>query len=243
MSGLDHVPVPRFAIGQKVWGATTRDAAEELGCPDCLGKKMWQVTSPAGTVGEVACPRCGGHGVLLLRSVRGEVRELTVGSVRIDTQEREDHVEYMCEETGIGSGTLHAERLLFLTREGAQVEAEMMSARGRARLEEGDRERERAEIRSLSMWQLRDAAVIAAEGETSRTKSCLNRLMERLAGLEDGAALYSNLEKMGKERKEFGTLRMEPEDVGLLVDHLCWVDNDLVKLLLDWRAENKCKCD
>jgi enhancing lycopene biosynthesis protein 2 len=46
--------------------------------------------------------------------------QLTIGSVRIDTN-HESPIEYMCVETGVGSGSVWDERQLYASREEAEA--------------------------------------------------------------------------------------------------------------------------
>lgn len=104
-------PTPRYRLGQPVFAASFTTKEESAPCPDCLGTRRWPVTTPGGTALEVECPACrysgprrGTRTVYLPR-----VERLTIGSVRIDTA-GDDAVAYMCEETGVGSGTIWRER-------------------------------------------------------------------------------------------------------------------------------------
>lgn len=51
-------PTPVYSIGQTIYVAVTERTTEQLDCPDCLGSKVWAVTSPAGESFTTACPRC-----------------------------------------------------------------------------------------------------------------------------------------------------------------------------------------
>jgi hypothetical protein len=107
-------PQPRFEIGQTVYAVEAEDEPVFAECPDCKGSKVWLATSPVGEKFDFPCPRCTGHDAWKLRHNKAvpRVRKLTIGSVRIDTENTEDSVSYMCVETGIGSGTLWRESRL-----------------------------------------------------------------------------------------------------------------------------------
>ncbi len=64
-------------------------------------------------------------------------RTLTIGSVRIDTAARDysEPVEYMCVETGIGSGSVYRESHLFETESAALVAAEAENRIEQAKLD------------------------------------------------------------------------------------------------------------
>lgn len=125
---LSELPDPKYRIGQSVWFGSTDTAVEALPCPDCLGSRKWSVVTPAGDALETPCQRCGGSrwqsgiGDLPRPERRIHVpraRRLTIGSVRIDTASSRGPVEYMCEETGVGSGSLYEESRLFATEDDA----------------------------------------------------------------------------------------------------------------------------
>lgn len=70
------------------------------------------------------CPDCYGRGTKGVDfPVPERAEALTVGQVQVVTRGKTDRaakeITYMCEETGIGSGTLHREEDLFLTAEEA----------------------------------------------------------------------------------------------------------------------------
>lgn len=110
------LPTPKFNIGDRVYAVTTRQTYKRLPCPDCLGTKKWKVVSPAGTECTTKCPRCE-HGYNNLPSLdvphhETTVQPLTIGSIRIDTNDKEHPVGYMCNETGVGSGSIWYESKL-----------------------------------------------------------------------------------------------------------------------------------
>jgi len=113
----------RFKIGQTVWTAEAVDKAVYVECPDCKGSQKWIATSPVGENFEFPCPRCTRHDVWKLANHTSvaTTRKLTIGSVRIDTADRDSPVSYMCHETGVGSGTVWRETRLAATEEEATV--------------------------------------------------------------------------------------------------------------------------
>lgn len=129
-----NIPVPKFQQGQRVFYGTITDTHTTLDCPDCLGVKTWTVTTRRGETLDVPCARCQrrwGSPVdtgLTLIEWRANVRPLTVGQVRIVSPARDrdydDPVTYMCEETGIGSGSVYKESQLFATEAEALCEVE-----------------------------------------------------------------------------------------------------------------------
>ena len=132
------IPTPKFRIGQQVFHPSTYGATGQYPCPDCLGSGKWKVTTPAGSEMATGCQRCGSYSSsdipsLKYRTWKGSVQSLTIGSVQINTAAGESHwqrdpVQYMCRETGIGSGTIYDERKLFETEEEAQQIANAQAA-------------------------------------------------------------------------------------------------------------------
>lgn len=121
-----NILIPQFTIKDVVYEASIAKSQKWLDCPDCLGAKEWTTTSPAGQEYTFPCPRCA------QRNTDGnerldyhvwesqEPRRLTIGSVRIDTAEKEDRrVQYMCEETGVGSGSVYSQVNLYWTADDA----------------------------------------------------------------------------------------------------------------------------
>jgi hypothetical protein len=119
------VPSPKYAIGDTVWHPQASSGHVFVMCPDCLSKRTWHAVMPSGEELDFACPTCAhayeSRGVISEWKVTGCVQELTIGSVRINTAD-DDPIEYMCVETGIGSGSIWAERKLHATREAAEAE-------------------------------------------------------------------------------------------------------------------------
>lgn len=126
------LPTPKFAIGDVVYWPTTVTTKEPVPCPDCLGTHRWKVITPAGTEMEAECQRCTGYTRIadLPKPERlvskPSVRRLTVGKITATTHasySNRDCVEYMCSETGIGSGAIYQESQLFATEEEAMASA------------------------------------------------------------------------------------------------------------------------
>ena len=110
---------PKFKIGDKVYAASSYHKEVQLQCPDCLGKKVWAVATPAGENFTIPCGTCTrgyfSYGTIGEWVESPHIELYTIGSVRIDTED-EHPVSYMCHETGIGSGTIHYEEALFSDR-------------------------------------------------------------------------------------------------------------------------------
>lgn len=120
----------KFSIGDVVYYASTTTEQKQHPCPDCLGTKKWKAISPAGGEYEFACPRCrsgyrADHDLSLDYSIFVPAsRRLTIGSVRTDSA---NTTQYMCVETGIGSGSLYDESRLFSTEDEALVAARALA--------------------------------------------------------------------------------------------------------------------
>jgi len=93
-------------------------------CPECYGSKghnkygsaAWQASDETLTIGQVRFEFTG--------EWEGSSSEFD----NYGAQKEELEVQYMCRETGIGSGSLHYERDLFRTKEEAQKEADWRNA-------------------------------------------------------------------------------------------------------------------
>ncbi len=120
------LPNPKYSIGQIVFYPYISDKAKRIPCPDCLEFKTWEVKTPAGEVFKVQCQTCM-SGFLSTGFINDyenptvDVSRLTIGSIRIDTASSEDKVEYMCKETGIGSGNIYYESKIFTTEQEANI--------------------------------------------------------------------------------------------------------------------------
>lgn len=124
----------KFDMGQTVYFANTTTETFRHACPDCLGSKEWEAKSPAGAVFKVACPRCSqsyqSNDALNLNYTKfvPSVQKLTVGLIRASSMPGDGFgkgTEYMCLETGIGSGNLYRESKLFATEDEARASAQL----------------------------------------------------------------------------------------------------------------------
>jgi hypothetical protein len=144
----------KFSIGETVYYATTTHVTRRAECPDCLGQKEWKAISPAGDEFTFSCPRCcKSYSNDLEYHVRHpSVRQLTIGSVRIDTADKEKPISYMCQETGVGSGSIYDEADFFSTEdqafEAANIKANFETAADPAAIKRYNK------TLSLSLYQL-----------------------------------------------------------------------------------------
>lgn len=174
------IPTPRFEIGQQVFTAevNTTDTTV-VPCPDCDGARLWKLVAPGSMRGQtMPCPTChdwdaGSRGVVKQSQVTARVRTLTVGMVRVAASKLGGDVEYMCEETGIGSGGVWPERLLRAHASEVESELPALVAKRKEELEDGrvaTLVRVRADLtKSLSTkrWAVRAAKRALEEAERS----------------------------------------------------------------------------
>jgi hypothetical protein len=120
----------KFSIGDVVYAAEVATERRQRPCPDCLGTRKWKAASPAGEEYEFGCPRCStgymsNDALSLDYTVHvPNVQVLTIGQVRVVNGE-DAETGYMCRETGVGSGQVWREDVLFATREEATAAAEV----------------------------------------------------------------------------------------------------------------------
>ena len=127
---MTPTPTPKYAIGDTVFRARCDERKTTLPCPDCLGTGKWKATSPGGTEVDMDCPRCKRDNYEASLSLQAwtfhpRTECLTIG--RVSTEANRDgstHVQYMCVETGVGSGSVYREELLHATEPEAREAAE-----------------------------------------------------------------------------------------------------------------------
>lgn len=114
---------PKYEIGQQVWVVEVQNNTQNRPCPDCLGLKYWPITVPGGDTFDLECATCRyGYevrGFITIHTVAPTINQMTIGSIRTNTHS--DHpVEYMMEETGVGSGRVWYETDVFAAAADAQ---------------------------------------------------------------------------------------------------------------------------
>lgn len=186
-----NLPVPKYQIGQRVFLGYVEDAVEELPCPDCNGTKTWFAVAPNGLILEARCPRCDGYSqelpTLAIRDWKPAVRQLTIGSIRIDTARvggdtsgwNSEPVEYMCLETGVGSGSIYRESRLHTNEQLALAQAEADCAAARAERDSRDGAAIAAK-RRISSLTFRDAALENTRAKVFSAWHTYRRLREDL---------------------------------------------------------------
>jgi len=116
----------KYDLGDKVFWIQKRQTTVHYTCKFCEGEK--KVTGANNQ--KRNCPDCYGYGQ---KTKPGPIKwqvheqELTIGQVRIKVVANyilhyEDETDYMCLETGVGSGSIYREEDLFPTKEEAEAE-------------------------------------------------------------------------------------------------------------------------
>lgn len=224
------LPTPKFALGDRVFFASTLPSTEKLPCPDCLETGKWTVRSPAGAEAEVTCPRCDGRKYLPLRSFAPTTSLLTIGKITAATSSSfsdDSLVQYMCQETGVGSGSIYNEDRLFATEEEAQRVAELLAAEQRDRLEK-EEQPFRQEFRRLSTYQLRDAQVKEAEDAAWEYRNKYDRLVERICELDQFPVAFGRYSS---------SCALDEDQVKAVQESLVAHDEAACDKLDEWRKE------
>ncbi len=196
----------RYSIGDVVYGASTLTTRKKHPCPDCLDTREWEAKSPAGREYKFGCPRCNtqfhaNHDLCIdYTAFVGSAQKLTIGQVRVKAGGEPEETEYMCRETGIGSGTLHRESKLFPTEEEAMVAATAMANAANISVEWVAKQYDQSF--DISDYQLSDASV---KNMQDKLKSALNRLayiIEDIRGCISMDEVQREIDKFDEIRKE-----------------------------------------
>lgn len=108
----------KYSIGDKVFKISEISKPKYKECPACEGFK--KITLPKT---EVECPTCNGRGVLCtghFTFYTVKERSMTIGQVRSEIEIDKANIGYMCEETGVGAGSVYHEDQLFSSKVEAQ---------------------------------------------------------------------------------------------------------------------------
>ncbi|MDI3563525.1 hypothetical protein [Bradyrhizobium sp. Arg816] len=183
----------KFSIGETVYHAGTTTEKRRRPCPDCLGSKKWETTSPAGTKYTFDCPRCAAQYqserdlALDYAQFAPCVSPLTIGSIQYNTAKGsyDEGARYMCRETGIGSGSVYSETDLFAS------EAEALEA-AKAKADVQNVETPWVVVQynkslRLSDYQLSNAILELAKDEKSRAHSLLWNISDLFGRIEEAA--------------------------------------------------------
>ena len=149
----------KYAVGDKVFYASAHLEETPEPCPDCLGQKTWQVTTPAAEVFDVPCETCmAGYASTGLKGrwqYTPHVSHLTIGSVRFDSTAHPP-ATYMCAETGVGSGNVYGEDVLFINNQEAlkaAVRLATIAEKNRAEQEAGRAAKARKKSHRKPSWE------------------------------------------------------------------------------------------
>lgn len=116
----------KFGIGDTAWKVAKVARSYEATCDLCAGDGSVKISGSDRTTG---CPECYSRGrVWKQEEAHHESQLLTVGQVRITAGRGGTEVQYMCHETGIGSGSLHDEDGFFVSSEEAKAECKKRDA-------------------------------------------------------------------------------------------------------------------
>lgn len=191
----------KFSIGDTVYHAWTTTERKKHPCPDCLGSRKWLVKSPAGREYQFDCPRCSSS----YQSDRdlsieytiftAAVERRTVGQVRAQSGPDSQN-EYMCLETGVGSGTLYREETLFATEEEALAAAEIRAALSNAEVP-WIAEQYNKTLRVCD-YQLSDASVKAEIDRLSKVRITLNYLVDDIRNCTSIEEVQCEIDKFDK---------------------------------------------
>lgn len=186
----------KYDIGDVVFFPNTEVEIVELPCQDCNGKKKWKVVTPAGTEFEIPCQRCSSSSgrkpsSLFVRTHKPVVRKLTIGKIRY-RDSYEEGFEYMCNETGITSGSLYRESLLFRSEEEAMEVAKINAAQSNISMRSNPSYNKDWEF-SVYRWEV-------AENEHLRRKvSNLNWKIEEILYMASSYLTEGELEEIKNE--------------------------------------------
>jgi hypothetical protein len=194
----------KFSMGETVFHAWTTTTRKRHPCPDCLDQRKWKATSPAGREYEMACPRCGSDYMsdrdlsLDYSQFVGTVTVLTIGQIRAAIG-GDEKTQYMCVETGIGSGSLYYEDSLFPTQEAAQVAADQLAALSNSQVN-WVVEQYNKTLRVCD-YQLSDASVQSTKDELKRRISSLSYIIGDLRDCISMAEVQRQIDKFDEAKK------------------------------------------
>jgi hypothetical protein len=222
------LPTPKFAIGDVVYWPTTETTKEPMPCPDCLGTRRWKVITPAGTEMEAECQRCTGFGRIadLPKPERlvskPSVRRLTIGKITASTHASygdRDRVEYMCSETGIGSGSIYQESQLFSTEDEAMAVAIAEADKRTAEYAEAPRAMEERKLERLTIKDADLEATRSARWNAWYSYTSLRDTLKEVCENESGDSASDRLDTLNSELEYDRNYRDLP-DIGAALKSL-----------------------
>lgn len=199
----------KFAIGDVVFYAGTTIEQKKRPCPDCKDERKWMATSPAGHEYSFPCPRCAvnfsaNDGLSLSYSASTPaVRCMTIGSVSHNTHGSTfkdgqwvhgPETRYMCNETGVGSGSSYGEDVLFLTKDEATARAQQIADDANTTTEWIVKQYDRA-LRVCD-YELDNGMINLAKSEVSRARSMLYGIHDLFSEIKEAADKDEIIEKI-----------------------------------------------
>jgi len=209
----------KFSVGDVVyWGYTTSEKAQHA-CPDCNGTRQWKATSPAGEEYEFPCPRCTAYlsdDTLSLnyQTFKPAVKKMTIGSVQYNSQpySGDSNAQYMCVETGVGSGSVYSEDKLFFHEPEALAAADIQAKFQNVSIPHIVKRYNKSI--SISEYQLSNAKLKNAADERSRARSLLwhfDELVDKIKEAEDKDTIIEAVDDYLKYDWEADKANASPE--------------------------------
>ena len=173
------LPTPKFRKGEVVFHIQKTTKEHRAACPDCLGTKLWTVKTPAGEEFQTSCSRCGGsYGSPPLRwwEPSFTIVRLTIGMTKINDWGEKDDIRYMCNETGIGSGSLYDEKNLFKDEAVARDVGNLWLEQAKVEYANKAETKHNVLSKELSAYTFMDAKVREAQHKTDVAEGKLRNL-------------------------------------------------------------------
>lgn len=197
----------KYSVGDKVFHASTTTERKKHPCPDCKGERKWTAKSPAGSEYTFDCPRCSASYnsdrdlTLDYSAFVPSVRRLTIGSVQFNSapDSWNNGARYMCQETGVGSGSVYSESDLFLTEEEALAAAQIKATLSNTETDWIVKLYDKS-LR-ISDYQLENAALLEAKEAKNRASSMLWNLGDLFSTIEEADDKEAILEAVGEYKK------------------------------------------
>jgi hypothetical protein len=210
----------KYSIGDVVYRAYTTTERKQHPCPDCLGSRRWKATSPVGGEYEFRCPRCAASYTsdsdlsLWYTASTPAVQRLTIGSIQVNTAPSfsRDGNQYMCQETGIGSGSVYYESDLHETEEAALLAAKVQADLNNKTVEWIVKLYNKA--LEISDYELESAKLKLAKDERLDARSMLYGLEGLFGRIEDASATKADILEAVDDYKRYDWSR-DREKAGL----------------------------
>lgn len=181
----------KYSIGDVVFHAGTTTERKQHPCPDCKGEREWSAKSPSGGEYTFACPRCTARYLsdndlsLVYAAHVPCVQRLTIGSVQFNSADGtwDSGARYMCQETGVGSGSVYGENKLFATEAEALAASEALASL--ANQEQKSIVELYNKTLELSDYQIEHAVMKAAKDYKSKIAGMFWNVSDLFAAIEE----------------------------------------------------------